>query len=404
VITGPRNFLARAYQAVPIAITVEGANILTRSLMVFGQGAIRCHPYITDEIAAAENPDSEAGIGAFDDVIYRHLAHTTRNALRAFLLSFGGGVLEEVPATGNLQPYYRQLARFSAAFSLLTDVTLLSVGGGLKARQRLSGRMTDCLVHLYYASAVIKYWVDQGCPDDQRPLLDWSLQNSLHGAHQALAAAITNFPVSALRWPLRLLVLPPLGSRVRGPGDALGARVAAGIVEDTALRQHLAAGCYRKDDPEDPLGRVLNAYRLAHDTRESRDKLHAAIRKRDADELDAIALLMGHQRAELVEWAVEEGVVTEQEREPLLAALASLYDVIRVDAFDPGGLRELATAARGKRRVVERTAAPANAAAPAKPEGKAREKTAAKTKAAAKSKPRAKRKAKEKPGAEPKNP
>jgi acyl-CoA dehydrogenase len=356
VITGPRNFLARAYQAVPIAITVEGANILTRSLMVFGQGAIRCHPFITDEISAAQNPDAEQGLREFDAVFYRHIAHTARNGLRSCVLAWAGGALEQVPERGGLQRYYRQLARFSAAFALVTDVTLLSIGGGLKARQRLSGRMADCLVHLYYASAVIKYWFDQDRPEDQRALLEWSLQTSLRGAQEALWAAVTQFPVPALRWPLRLLAFPPGHTRLQGPSDALGTRVAATIVEDTPLREHLAQSCYRNSDPEDPVGRVLNAYRLALDTREVRDRLHTAIRARDEDQLDAIALLMGHQREELVDWAVEQKLVTEQERGPLLEALTALYDVIRVDAFDPDGIRELAACARGKRRVVERRA------------------------------------------------
>lgn len=356
VVTGPRNFLARAYQAVPIAITVEGANILTRSLMVFGQGAIRCHPFITDEISAAQNPDREQGLCDFDAVFYRHIAHSVRNGLRSCALGYAGGALETVPATGGLQHYYRQLARFSAAFALLTDVTLLSIGGGLKARQRLSGRMADCLVHLYYASAVIKYWLDQGGPEDQRDILEWSLQTSLHGAQQALWAAVLNFPVRGLRWPLRLLVFPPGHTRLQGPSDVLGTRVAASIVEDTPLREHLAAGCYRKEDPSDPLGRVLNAYRLALATADVRSRLHEAVRARDEDQLDGIALLMGHQREELVAWAVKENVVSAEERGPLLEALTALYDVIRVDAFDPEGMRELARGARGKRRVVERPA------------------------------------------------
>ena len=356
VITGPRNFLARAYQAVPIAITVEGANILTRSLMVFGQGAIRCHPFITDEISAAQNTDQEQGLRDFDAIFYRHIAHTARNGLRSLTLAWAGGALEKVPDKGGLQRYYRQLGRLSAAFALLTDVTLLSIGGGLKARQRLSGRMADCLVHLYYASAVIKYWLDQDRPEDQRNLLEWSLQTSLYGAQQALWSAVINFPVGALRWPLRLMVFPPAHTRLHGPSDALGTRVAAAIVEDTPLRDHLAKGCFLKSDPDDPVGRVLNAYQLALATKESRGRLHEAVRARDEDELDAIALLMGHQRAELVQWAIDQGVVSEEERDQLLEALTALYDVIRVDAFDPDGIRELAECGRGKRRVVERPA------------------------------------------------
>lgn len=354
VITGPRNFLARAYQAVPIAITVEGANILTRSLMVFGQGAIRCHPFITEEIAAARDDDRRAGVRRFDHVFYRHVAHALRNGLRAPLLAWAGGALERVPFRGGIEAHYRQLARFSAAFALMTDATLLSVGGGLKARQRLSGRLADTLVHLYYASAVIKLWHDRGYPDDERALVEWCLRRNLADAQSALRAAIDNFPVPALRLPLRFLVFPPGHTRLSGPDDGLGRTVAAALVDDAPLRETLAAGCYRNERPDDPLGRVLNAYRLARATQPIRDRLHEAVRARDEDDIDGIALLMGHQRAELVDWAVGEGIVDEAEREPLLAALTALYDVLRVDAFDPEGLRELAQAAKGKRRVVER--------------------------------------------------
>lgn len=354
VITGPRNFLARAYQAVPIAITVEGANILTRSLMVFGQGAIRCHPFITEEIAAAQDPNTRAGLERFDSVFYRHMAHTARNAIRAPALAWFGGALEHVPFEGGLERYYRQLARFSAAFSLLTDVTLLSVGGGLKARQRLSGRMADSLVQLYYASAVIKFWNDRGYPEEQKPLVEWSLQKNLVDLQAALRAAVDNFPVKALRLPLRWLVFPPFHRKLTGPDDQLGRTVAMSIVDHTPLRKLLAEGCYRNFEADDPLGRVLNAYTLARETQPIRDRLHTAIRKRDEDDLDGIALLMGHQRAELVDWAVDTGVIEESEREPLLEALTALYDVLRVDAFEAEGIKELADAARGKRQVVER--------------------------------------------------
>lgn len=356
VITGPRNFLARAYQAVPIGITVEGANILTRSLMVFGQGAIRCHPFIVEEIEAAGMADQEAAIDRFDGIFYRHLAHTTRNALRALVLGLTRGWLEPVPRQGDIRPCYRQLARFSAAFALLTDVTLLTVGGGLKARQRLSGRMADCLVQLYYASAIIKQWHEEGYPQDQRILVEWGLKTCLRDLQAAMRALIINFPVPALRWPLRLLVFPLGATGLNGPDDRLGRKVAESIVKDAPLRDRIARGCYRNDQPDDPLGRVLNAYRLANETTDMRARLHDAVRNRNEDELDAIALLMGHERKELVEWACTEGIVRREECDKLLEALTALYDVIRVDAFDGDGLKELANCATGKRRVVERPA------------------------------------------------
>ncbi|RCW65461.1 acyl-CoA dehydrogenase [Marinobacter nauticus] len=354
VITGPRNFLARAYQAVPIGITVEGANILTRSLMVFGQGAIRCHPFIVEEIEAAGMEDQDKAAKKFDGIFYRHLAHTTRNALRAFVLGLSKGWLESAPRQGDIQKYYRQLGRFSAAFALMTDVTLLTVGGGLKARQRLSGRMADCLVQLYYATAVIKQWHEEGYPDDQRDLVEWCLQTCLHDLQDSMREAIINFPVPALRWPLRLMVFPLGATGLNGPDDKLGAKVAATIVNDTPVRQRISRGTFINADPSDPLGRVLNAYRLANETEESRHKLHEAIRSRDEDEVDGIALLMGHQRKELVDWACAQGIVKAEECPKLEEALTALYDVIRVDAFDADGLKSLAKSAKGKRKVVER--------------------------------------------------
>ncbi|HLT12862.1 MAG TPA: acyl-CoA dehydrogenase, partial [Marinobacter sp.] len=290
VITGPRNFLARAYQAVPIGITVEGANILTRSLMIFGQGAIRCHPFIVEEIEAAGMEDEDKAAKKFDGIFYRHLAHTTRNALRALVLGLSKGWLETAPRHGDIQKYYRQLGRFSAAFALMTDVTLLTVGGGLKARQRLSGRMADCLVQLYYATAVIKQWHEEGYPDDQRDLVEWCLQTCLHDLQNSMREAIINFPVPALRWPLRLLVFPLGATGLNGPDDKLGAKVAATIVKDTPVRQRISRGTFINMDPDDPLGRVLNAYKLANETADMRQRLHEAIRSRDEDELDGIAL------------------------------------------------------------------------------------------------------------------
>lgn len=354
VITGPRNFLARIYQAVPIGITVEGANILTRSLMIFGQGAIRCHPFIVEEIEAAGLSDQKQAVDRFDGVFYQHIAHTSRNALRAFVqgLTFGG--FEATPQRGGLQKYYRQLSRFSSAFALMTDVSLLSIGGGLKARQRLSGRMADCLVHLYYASAVIKFWHDQDYPEDQKPLVEWCLQSCLRDLQRDMRELIINYPVPALRWPLRFLVFPLGAVGLNGPDDRLGAEIARSIVDDRPLRRLISQGCYVNPDPSDPLGRVLNAYQLANETREMRERLHKAIREKNEDDLDAIALLMGHERKELVDWASEHGIVSAEESGKLLEALTALYDVLRVDSFEAEGIRELAKVAEGKRRVVER--------------------------------------------------
>ena len=354
VITGPRNFLARSYQAIPIGITVEGANILTRSLMIFGQGAIRCHPYIVDEIEAAGLEDEKEGVKKFDGVFYKHIAHTSRNGVRALVLGLTNGWLESTPTKGNIGKYYRQLGRFSAAYALMTDVSLLSVGGGLKARQRLSGRMADCLTHLYYASAVIKFWHEEGYPEEHRPIVEWCLQTCLSDLKKDFRELIINYPVPALRWPLRLIVFPLGATGLNGPDDKLGTEIAMTIVKDTPLREMLSRGCYFNTDSQDSLGRILNAYRLANETKETRDKLHTAVRARDPDDLDGIALLMAHERKKLVDWAIKEKVITKDESKKLLEALTALYDVLRVDAFEAEGIKQLAACAKGKRQVVER--------------------------------------------------
>jgi acyl-CoA dehydrogenase len=354
VITGPRNFMARIYQAIPIAITVEGANILTRSLMIFGQGAIRCHPFIVEEIEAAGMEDKEQAITKLDAVLFPHIGHTTRNILRSLALGVSGGLLERVPAKGGLRRYYQQLSRFSAAYSLLTDITLVSIGGGLKARQRLSGHMADCLVQLYYASAVIKQWHEEGYPESERQLVQWCLQTCLYELQMHMRELIENFPVRGLRWPLRVLVFPLGSGRLSKPSDDLGKAVAESIVIDGPARDRIIRGAYYNVKPDDSLGRVLNAYRLANDTQALREALHKAVRERDPADLDGIALLMGHQREELVDWAVTEQVIDETDRQALLDALTALYDVIRVDAFDADGISTISKSVRGKRKVVER--------------------------------------------------
>lgn len=355
VITGPRNFIAQGYEAVPIGITVEGANILTRSLMIFGQGAIRCHPFIVSEIEAAGMTDENAAVLKFDAIFYQHGAHTAGNAVKAFVLALTRGLPAAVPKYGGLQNYYRQLTRFSAAFAVLTDVTLLTIGGDLKARQRLSGRMADCLVGLYYGSAVIKQWHEDGYPEQHKPLVEWCLQSCLHDLDTQMRRLIANFPVPALRRPLQLLIVPPGAGRLPAPCDKLGAHIAAIITHDNPARDRIVQGAYCSDSAKDPLGRVLNAYRLANQTQEMRDKLHKEIRSAKPTDRQGVEWLMGHQWEEMVEWAVNQNIINADERPLLLEAVEALYDVIRVDAFDADALRDKSASVQDKHRWVERT-------------------------------------------------
>lgn len=355
VITGPRNFIAQAYDAVPIGITVEGANILSRSLMVFGQGAIRCHPFIVREIEAAGMPDENAAVREFDGIFYRHAAHTLGNAVRAFVLGLTRGRFAAVPRYGMLQPYYRQLTRFSAAFAVITDVTLLSVAGDLKARQRLSGRMADCLTRLYYASAVIKQWHEEDYPKEHKPLVEWCLQNCLHDLDTQMRRLMDNFPVRALRWPLKLLIMPPGAGRLPPPDDHLAATVAKMIVQDNPVRDRIAQGVYCSESSSDALGRVLHAYRLANQTQEMRDRLHKEIHNAKPTDRQGVELLMGHQREEMVDWAVSQNIIDASERPLLLDATAAIYDAASVDAFDAEALRAKARCVQGQHMLVEHT-------------------------------------------------
>ncbi|MCC5885850.1 MAG: acyl-CoA dehydrogenase [Gammaproteobacteria bacterium] len=355
VIRGPRNFLARVYQAIPIAITVEGANILTRSLMVFGQGAIRCHPYIVEEIEAAGMLDEAQAVKRFDAVFFPHLAHSSRNLLRSLLLGVSGGRLERVPAQGGISRYYRQLSRFSATFALMTDVSLITLGGSLKARQRFSGRMADALVALYYASASIRQWHEEGYPEELREVVQWSLEQSLYDLQKALYDAIIGYPVRGLRWPL-LLIAFPLGRRLKKPDDERGRRVALSIVAPGPARDRLVRGVYIADDPKDAVGRVMNALKLSRETADARKRINEALREAEAEDRQEIELLLGHQRDELLDWAIKRNVISENERAAVAEALAALYDVIRVDAFSKESIEALAAASKGTLELVTRPA------------------------------------------------
>ena len=334
VIAGPRNFLARVYQSLPISITVEGANILTRSLMVFGQGAIRCHPYIVQEIEAASAPPGKDAVRQFDDAFFNHLGHAFSNVLRSLGLALSLGYLSDAPGEGNLKPYYRRLNRFSAALALLTDVSLATIGGKLKARERLSGRMADSLVSLYYASATLKFFHDNGYPDAERVLVDWAMKRSLYDVQRAMNDVIANYPVRWLRPLLRALVFP-LGLRLSPPSDQLGQRVAQAITEPGTIRDTLTQGIYLNLDPNDAVGRVLHAFALQTETAHLQEKLHDAIKDTAATEdIKDLEMLLEKQRDMKLHWAQENGVLNAEEVQRLSQAMSAVYDALRVDAFE----------------------------------------------------------------------
>ncbi|MDE2258876.1 MAG: acyl-CoA dehydrogenase [Betaproteobacteria bacterium] len=252
---GPSNFLGRAYQQIPIGITVEGANILTRSLILFGQGAIRCHPFVLREMNAARHPDPEAGLEEFQQALFGHIAHTFKNGLRALWMGLTGSHFVAVPATAapETRRYYQQLSRYSAAFAFLSDVSLLVLGGGLKRREKLSARLGDILSQMTLISAALKRYEDEGRPRPDLPLLHWAVWDAMYRAQQAFDGVIANYP---MHWVAVLLhrMLFPWGYPYVVPSDDLGHDVARLLITPSPTRDRLTACCYLPANAEEPVG------------------------------------------------------------------------------------------------------------------------------------------------------
>lgn len=326
IMLGPNNHLARVWQSAPIFITVEGANILTRNLMVFGQGAVRCHPYLLREMTLAARRDDPSGtLVEFDRTLLRHLGHIFANAGSTLLLGLIGGRLSGVPGDTVSAPHFRALNRLAAAFALLTDLCLLRLGGELKRRERLSARLGDALSHLYLGSAALKRYHDLGCPEKLRPLLDWALEDSLAGAEKALADLLANFPGCVLGRALRMLVFP-LGRRHRGPSDRLDAEVAAilGRADDDQTLECILEGSHRSASPGEPLDALKQAFERLTACKACAGKLRTAIKD------GRVRLPPG---GDPIEAGLAAGILDADETAALQAAEQARRQVIQVDDF-----------------------------------------------------------------------
>ena len=252
---GPNNYLGRAYQLVPVAITVEGANILTRSLIIFGQGAIRCHPWVLKEMQAANDPEPDRGAAAFDRALWAHVRFFLSNLGRSFFLGITGGKFTQVPGPPETRRYFQQLNRFAAALALLSDMSMLVLGGELKRREKLSARLGDVLSQLYLCSAALKRFEDQGRPPADLPLLTWALYSAFFKIQVAMDGVLANFPDRALAWLLRILVFPK-GLTLNAPTDAMGHAVAQLLLAPSAARDRLTAGIYIPEGGGEIVGRL----------------------------------------------------------------------------------------------------------------------------------------------------
>jgi acyl-CoA dehydrogenase len=324
---GPNNFMGRAYQQIPVSITVEGANILTRSLIIFGQGAIRCHPYVLKEMHAARDPDRKEASREFDRAFWGHVSFTVTNAARALVMGLTGSHWVSVPldAAPENRRYLQQLTRFSAMFAFLSDVTMLVLGGGLKRREKLSARLGDILSLMYLVSATLKRYEDEGRQAADKPLLDWAVWDAMFKAQNAFEGVISNYPSRAAAWLLRRILFP-LGRPYVIPSDRLGHEVAKLLIEPSATRDRLTAGMYVTKGETDIIGKLEAALGAAIAAEPVERKL------REAQKAGRIA---GETTEELAAAALAAAVITAEEHAQLDRAARLRNEVIRVDDFPP---------------------------------------------------------------------
>ncbi len=331
---GPDNYLGRFYQQMPVAITVEGANILTRTLMIFGQGAIRSHPYVLKEIAAVHDEDHRRALHQFDAALFGHISFAMSNAARSLVFGLTNGRGIPVPPGSETQRYYQQLTRFSAAFALSADVAMGVMGGSLKRCEKISGRLGDVLSQLYLCSATLKRFEDDGRPAEDLPLLDWAIQDALHKIQQAFDGVIQNFPNALVRGLLSVLIFPP-GMRLSPPSDRLGHEIAALLMRPGAARDRLTAGIYLSTDEQDAVGALeaaLASTLACEPLQAELDKVRKAGRLTALQELPGIAEARG------------KGIITAEQALQLERDYALRRKVIMVDDFAPeelqSGVRE----------------------------------------------------------------
>ncbi|WP_340611187.1 acyl-CoA dehydrogenase FadE [Xenorhabdus bharatensis] len=316
---GPSNFLARAYQGAPIAITVEGANILTRSMIIFGQGAIRCHPYVLAEIAAAEKND----VKAFDKALFGHLGHVASNTLRSLWLGITNGRTSSTPVNDATRRYYQLINRLSANLALMSDVSMGVLGGSLKRRERISARLGDILSQIFLASATLKRYEDEGRQKEDLPLVQWAVEDALYQAELALNDLLRNFPNRLVAGLMRGIVFP-LGRSRTAPTDKLDHKLAQILQTPSATRDRIGRGQYLTPSEHNPHGLLEEAL---HDIIAA-EPIHARLSREAGKNLSFTRL------DQLAEKALSDNKITKEEADILKRAETSRLRSINVDEFE----------------------------------------------------------------------
>ncbi|HUG72422.1 MAG TPA: acyl-CoA dehydrogenase [Steroidobacteraceae bacterium] len=326
VMLGPKNYLGRGWQAAPIGITVEGANILTRNLIVFGQGAIRCHPFVLKEMQAARSPDGERSVVDFDRALFAHIGFTLSNAVRSVVMALTLARFESAPGSGPLRRHYQHIERFSASFAFAADVAMLSLGGYLKKKESLSARLGDVLSYLYLASMVLKQHHDNGAPREDEPIVEWACRDLLYRAQEQLHGFLRNFPNRLLAGLMRMLVFPR-GRTYFAPSDRLGAQLAALAMDPGPARDRLCRHAYRTNVAGNPLGLLHEALQLAIKAEPVERKLRVeGVKTGRVKALD--------MPGQITEAAALE-ILTAAEAALLLDYDAKIMRIINVDDFAP---------------------------------------------------------------------
>ena len=328
IMLGPLNYLARGYESVPIAITVEGANILTRNLIIFGQGAIRCHPFVLAELNAAADEDRNRGLVDFDRLLFKHLGYAISNAMRSLVMGLTLSRFTKVPASGFTRRYYQRLNRYSASFALAADVAMLTLGGSLKRKELLSARLGDVLSYLYLTSMVLKDYENQGSPAADRPLVEWACRTLFYRTQEQLHSFLRNFPNRWVAAGLRMLIFPR-GRTFSSPSDELGQEIVELLINPTSTRERLCDHIYKTAEPGNPIGLLQEALEAAEKIKRLERKVFDAVRE-------------GRIKREDTPGQIDEaealGVITSEEADQIRAFDAKTLALLAVNDFDPAEL------------------------------------------------------------------
>lgn len=336
---GPSNLVGRAYQAIPIAITVEGANILTRSMIIFGQGAIRCHPWVLKESSAAQDTDRQRGLADFDHAVFGHVGFVLGNAARSLYLGLTRGRLTRSPVDGPTGRYFQQLQWMSAGFALSADIAMMTLGGSLKRKERLSARLGDILSELYLTSAVLKHFEDQGRPEGDLALLRWACDNSLYRMQECFRLLFRNLPLRPLAWLLRALVFPT-GAPYTAPRDGVDHAAAQVLLTPGDARDRLTHGIFTTDSPAFRQGEIEAAFSHAAKVGPIEKTLREARRA---------GLLAAKDYALQATEAQAGGIITAEEVQALKRMIDLRRRAISVDSFGRYGKQHVLQMPRADR-------------------------------------------------------